>query len=166
MAPPNKTKTVSAGVARNAKLSAVGSGGTTETPPSTGSTGGGGSGSSVSITSSERRMKPYAIFEGEFRSLSRATSLATMAYSAAAGLTTYALSLIKDVMVAKTVTPELTAVAVIVLPLCIVAAVGFALAGFWANRWKHETEMIIKRESGDQIISGIFGSRVGPPSGG
>ena len=51
------------------------------------------SASNVRMVSSERAMKPYAIFQTEIRSLARSSALSSMSFSFATGLTTTALKL-------------------------------------------------------------------------
>jgi len=103
-------------------------------------------------------MKPYAIFEAEFRELSRTTALATMFSSFAVGFTTFGLSLFKDAYYAT----DKTAPMVIGGVVCLAFAAVFAGAAMWASGWKHEAIATIKKESGDQVEASVFGVRVVP----
>lgn len=104
----------------------------------------------VQIVQSTRMMKTFTITDSELRHLQLAGGLSTLFFSISSSLLTFGVSLIKDYLAkAGEVTESAKAVANVAVPICILFAVGFAMAGAWTFMWRHGTTKLIKAESGD-----------------
>lgn len=106
----------------------------------------GNAGGTVRFVTSERKMKPYTIFETEISALSRASALSSLCFSVSAGLLGYAL---------KSAAEEKSAFTIVVGVVLAAFAGGF---GIWANSWKNEIIEIIRKETGEE--SGPAGLRM------
>ena len=95
----------------------------------------------------ERAVRIYPIQEGELKNISAMNGLALIFFSIGSGLATFALGLITDAAIEGSLTDSARALVTVVVPMCVVLALGAFGIGIWALRTKSSDLKRIQEES-------------------